>query len=287
MRCPGCQSPGQHSERENLEEVVDLIESNEADVVSYVARRNTATFRFYAELNDFLEPGQSGNELVYRFDGAPSIKDAIEAQGVPHTEVELIVVNGASVGFGHHLRAGDRIAVYPVFESFDIKPLIKLRAAPLRRTRFVVDTNLGKLARWLRLIGFDTVYSNRFEDAEVVHIAVADRRIVLTRDRRLLHHKVVTHGYWVRAVDPQQQVIEVVQRFQLETEMAPFRRCMACNGIIHSVGKEAVLALLEPGTRIYYDEFSQCADCAKIYWPGSHYRSLKAQVSTFKKGLNV
>ena len=256
-------------------------------MVSHVVRRNTAAFRFYAELNDFLEHGQSGNELVYRFNGAPSIKDAIEAQGIPHTEVELIFVNGVSVGFGNHLRAGDRVAVYPVFESFDIKPLIKLRGSPLRRTHFVVDANLGKLARWLRLIGFDTVYSNGFEDAEVVHIAVAERRIVLTRDRRLLHHKAVTHGYWVRAVDPQQQVIEVVRRFQLEAEMAPFRRCLACNGIIHSVGKEAVLALLEPNTRIYYDDFFRCVDCAKIYWRGPHYVRLKAQVNRFKQSLNV
>ena len=237
-----------------------------------------ATFRFYAELNDFLPPEVDGRELEYGFNGNPSVKDAIEAQGVPHAEVELILVGGASVGFDHHLRGGERFAVYPVFESFDVGGLVKVREAPLRDNRFVVDVNLGKLARWLRLLGFDTFYRNDFADAEVVRVAARESRIVLTRDRRLLHHKAITHGYWVRSVDPEQQVHEVVRRFQLEASIAPFHRCLPCNGPIHRVEKAAVLERLEPKTRRYYDEFYRCDDCGKVYWKGPHFAHLEGTV---------
>lgn len=245
---------------------------------------STATFRFYAELNDFLAPEDDGRELCYRFRGNPSVKDAIEAQGVPHAEVELILANGTAVGFDRQLRQGDRFSVYPVFESFDVHPLLKLREAPLRHSRFVVDVNLGKLARWLRLLGFDTLYRNDFADPEVVRLAAAEDRIVLTRDRRLLHHRAVTHGYWVRAVEPERQVAEVVRRFQLEWRVAPFRRCLACNGAIEPVNKEAVLHRLEPATRRYYEEFSQCTGCGQVYWKGPHYARLAAMVNRLAGG---
>src|SRR5262252_902960 len=126
-----------------------------------------ATFRFYAELNDFMPPLQRAVERRYRFDGGPSVKDAIEAQGVPHTEVELILANGVAVGFDYHLRSGDRIAVYPVFETLDVAPLVRLRDRPLREIRFVLDVHLGKLARWLRLVGFDASYRTDLEDSEI------------------------------------------------------------------------------------------------------------------------
>ncbi len=234
----------------------------------------TARFRFYAELNDFLASAPGGGERSYRFDGHPSVKDAIEAQGVPHTEVELILVDGEPVDFEHHLRDGERVAVYPVFESFDVAPVAKLRPAPLRQNRFVVDVNLGKLARWLRLLGFDTIYRNDLDDPELVRIAADEERILLTRDRRLLHHKAVSHGYWVRAVDPEQQVAEVVRRFQLEGSIRPFHRCLACNGLIHPVAKDRIEHRLEPKTRRYYDEFYQCDQCGKVYWKGPHFARL-------------
>lgn len=188
-------------------------------------------------------------------------------------------MHGRSVGFGYSLRDGDRVAVYPVFESFDVADLVRVRPAPLRQSRFVVDVNLGKLARWLRLLGFDTLYRNDFGDAEVVRIGADEGRIVLTRDRRLLHHAAVTHGYWVRAVEPQAQVEEVLRRFQLESQIAPFRRCLACNGLIHPVPKQAVLDRLEPKTRRYYDEFHQCEGCGKVYWRGPHFVRLEETVS--------
>ena len=237
-------------------------------------REKRAIFRFYAELNDFLPFDGERTDREYQFKGKPSVKDAIEAQGVPHPEVELILVNGEAVGFDYSLREGDRVAVYPLFETLDIRPLVRLRQAPLRDLRFVVDINLGKLARWLRFLGYDTVYRNDFADAEVVAIAMREKRVVLTRDRRLLHHKLVTHGYWVRSDKPDDQIVEMLHRFQLEGTLRPFRRCLKCNGCILRVEKEAVLERLPPKTRIYYNDFFQCDQCRKVYWKGPHYERL-------------
>ncbi|MGR9037354.1 MAG: Mut7-C RNAse domain-containing protein, partial [Gammaproteobacteria bacterium] len=231
---------------------------------------HAAEFRFYEELNDFLAPEQRKQTLPYRFNGSPGIKDPIEVFGVPHTEVDLIVVNGESVGFDYQLKNGDRVAVYPVFEGIDISPIAKLRNKPLRKIAFVVDVNLGKLARLLRLLGFDTLFDNCYDDKEIVDISVEQKRIILTRDRRLLYAKAVTHGYWVRSVVPTQQLAEVVARFHLEGLIKPFYRCTACNGLIAFVEKQRVLHLLEPKTKKYYELFYRCRDCGKVYWKGSH-----------------
>lgn len=189
-----------------------------------MAKEHTACFRFYEELNDFLIPEQRKRTLRYRFNGHPGIQDAIEAFGVPPAEVDLIIVNAESVGFAYRLQPDDRVAVYPMFESFDITPLVKLREQPLRRTRFVVAANLGELARQLRMMGLDVLSDNRFGDDEIAAISLAQRRIVLTRDRRLLPAKSLTHGYWVRSVHPAEQVREIVRRFDLYRQLKPSRR---------------------------------------------------------------
>lgn len=231
----------------------------------------SAWFRFYEELNDFLRPEQRKRTVPYHFQGNPGIKDPIEAFGVPHTEVELIIVGGKSVAFDYQLRDGDRAAVYPVFESLDVSSLVRLREAPLRRTAFVVDANLGRLARYLRMCGLDTVYRNDYRDRDVAGISQREQRIVLTRDRRLLHRKSITHGYWVRATDPRKQLWEVLRRFDLTARVRPFRRCLDCNGRVIAVDKQSVVDQLKPLTRQYYSEFYQCTGCGKVYWPGSHY----------------
>lgn len=237
-----------------------------------------ASFRFYAELNDFLEPADRGKTLEYRFDGNPAVKDPIETLGVPHSEVDLVLVDGLSVGFYHPLGDGERVAVYPVFESFDISSLQHLRPRPLRVTRFMVDVNLGKLARRLRMLGFDTCYGNRFEDREIVDIARRERRIILTRDRRLLFRKAVSHGYWVRSDDPDSQLREVVARLDLAGQVGPLRRCLECNGLIESVDRETVWSSLEPLTRRFYESFYRCPDCGKIYWEGSHVAHMSGAI---------
>lgn len=236
-----------------------------------------AEFRFYEELNDFLRPAQRKQTLCYEFAGRPAIKDPIEALGVPHTEVDLIIVNGASVGFDHPLQSGDRVAVYPMFESFDISPLVKLRERPLRNTAFVVDVNLGKLARRLRMLGFDALYDNRYGDAQIADIAAAERRIVLTRDRRLLFAKRITHGYWLRSVQPGEQVREVLDRCDLWRQIRPLRRCIACNGWLEAVTKADILEQLQPKTRLYYENFFRCRECGRIYWAGSHVADMRGR----------
>jgi uncharacterized protein with PIN domain len=229
-----------------------------------------ANFRFYEELNDFLVHDHYKQTIAYRFGGQPAIKDPIEVLGVPHSEVDLILVNNESVGFDYKLKDGDRVAVYPVFESFDITPVQRLRPKPLRNTAFMVDVNLGKLARRLRMLGFDAAYNNRLRDHEIVDIAARENRIVLTRDRRLLFRKAITHGFWIRAVDVDTQLKEVLQRLDLYDQINPLQRCMDCNGRIESVERERVWSRLEPLTRRYYSEFFCCSRCHKIYWSGSH-----------------
>lgn len=235
---------------------------------------HTAYFRFYEELNDFLLPEQRKQTLSYSFRDRPGIKDSIEAFGVPHTEVELIIVDGESVGFDYRLENGNRAAVYPVFESLDVSTLVRLRDAPLRHTAFVVDVNLGRVARYLRMCGFDTIYRNDYRDRDVARISAEEHRIALTRDRRLLHHKAITHGYWVRATDPNEQLTEILQRFDLKGRVKPFERCLDCNGMVEQVDKKSVVEELEPLTRKYYDNFYQCRSCRKIYWEGSHYDNM-------------
>jgi len=233
-------------------------------------KTHLANFRFYEELNDFLEPEQQKTTVEYRFEGNPAIKDPVEVFGVPHSEVDLILVNDESVGFDYRLQHGDRVAVYPVFESLDISSLQHLRPRPLRITRFMVDVNLGKLARRLRMFGFDSAYGNRLQDDQIVDRALREKRIILTRDRRLLFRKAVTHGYWVRSDKPDLQLTEVIQRLDLAAQFEPFRRCIECNGLIESVTREEVWSELEPLTRRYYREFYRCPDCSRIYWEGSH-----------------
>ncbi len=229
------------------------------------------TLRFYAELNDFLPPYRRQVAFVQPLSGRTSVKDLVEGLGVPHTEVDLILVNGEPVDFAYIVQDGDRISVYPVFESIDISPLTRLRPRPLRVPRFVLDVHLGKLAVYLRMLGFDTLYGNDYDDATLARLAADQRRILLTRDRGLLRRSVVTHGYYVRATVPRQQLVEVIRRFDLLGSIAPFRRCMRCNGLLAPVAKQDVIDQLPPRTRRSYDEFYRCRECTRVYWKGSHF----------------
>jgi uncharacterized protein with PIN domain len=243
-----------------------------------VAPLPTATFRFYAELNDFLPPERRQRDVPYRFHVALSVKDAIEGLGVPHTEVDLILVDGRSVGFDHRLADSDRVSVYPVFERIDISGLTRLRPEPMRDVRFVADGHLGTLARYLRLLGFDTRFDRAAADDALAAVSVEDRRILLTRDRGLLKRRSITHGLFIRNDDPHQQVLEVVRRLHLETKLQPFTRCMRCNGILRDVDKAAVADRLEPATRERYESFRECTGCGRVYWEGSHHPRLLALV---------
>ena len=239
----------------------------------------TVQIRFYEELNDFLPAEQRKITFQHNFKQSGSIKDMVEALGIPHTEIDLILINGHSVDFNYQVQDGDRISVYPAFESLDISPVTRLRPTPLRITRFVLDTHLGRLAAYLRLFGFDTLYRNDYSDKTLAEISANEHRILLTRDKQLLMRKQITHGYYVRTTQPRKQLVEIFQRFDLHKSQQPFIRCMHCNGDIRPVPKEEIESRLLPHTKTWHHEFWQCSQCHKIYWKGSHYQRLQQIVA--------
>lgn len=234
-----------------------------------------ATFRFYEELNDFLAPHRRRQEFECQCARAATTKHMIEALGVPHTEVELVLVNGESVGFEHLLRDGDRVAVYPKFEALDISSLLKVRDRPLRVVRFVADAHLGGLAHLLRMTGFDTLYDNNFDDPEIAEISVREGRIVLTRDRELLKRRGITHGCYVRNLKPARQLCEIFDRLGLAASARPFTLCLDCNAPLRSIAKELVLERLPEAVRERHERFSTCDVCRRVFWEGSHWRRMQ------------
>ncbi|HTP51974.1 MAG TPA: Mut7-C RNAse domain-containing protein [Anaeromyxobacteraceae bacterium] len=239
-----------------------------------------ATFRFYAELNDLLAPWRRGVPFPRDFNGAPAVKDVIESLGVPHTEVDLILADGESVDFSWTLKDGARVSVYPVFEALDIAPLTRVRPEPLRTVRFVLDGHLGRLARRLRMLGFDALWWRDPGDEEIARVAAAEHRIVLTRDSGLLKRRVVTHGYRVREVDPRRQLAEVVRRLDLLRSAVPLSRCLCCNALLETAPKEEVASALPPRVRERHEEFRRCPVCRRVYWPGSHRQRMEQVIAS-------
>jgi uncharacterized protein len=237
-----------------------------------------AYFRFYEELNDFLPLAKRKKLFSYEFYGNPSVKDSIEAIGVPHVEVDLILVNSISVDFSCKIRNEDHISVYPVFESFDIGSVTHLRGKPFRDLKFIADVHLGKLAKYLRLCGIDTYYRTDSSDEEIIDLAESDKRVILTRDKELLKNKKVTHGYWIRPVNLYEQLRDVLRCFDLKQRVDLFTRCMECNGLLEDVSKREILNRLMPQTRRYFRKFKKCPGCNRIYWNGSHFRNMKRQI---------
>jgi len=238
-----------------------------------------AFIRFYAELNDHLDPARRHQVLEREFFVPASLKDTIESFGVPHSEVELVLVNGESSDFARLVRDGDRVSVYPVFESLDITPELRVRGQALREPRFVLDVHLGRLAAYLRMLGLDTAYRNCAADPELVEVSVAEKRILLTRDRGLLMHAAVTHGYWLRETDSRKQAAEVVRRFELARWLRPFTRCMACNWPLRPVAKAEVRGRVPSAIAEKFAEFLECANCRRVYWQGSHYARMRRWIA--------
>jgi uncharacterized protein len=231
---------------------------------------STVVFLFAGELNDFLARDLRGKEISLSFEEHQSAKHLIEALGVPHVEVGIVRANGVVIEMSYQPRDGDRLEVQPAAPGCPVDP------------RFVLDNHLGRLAAYLRMLGFDCLYRNDYADEELAEVAACEGRILLTRDRRLLMRKVVQYGYCLRSLDPQEQLVEVVRRFQLAGRTVPFRRCLRCNGPLEPVSKEAVFDRLEPKTKLYYNEFAICRACDQVYWKGSHYermRELAARVT--------
>ena len=245
----------------------------------------TASLRVYGELNDFLAPAGRYQTVVHPFGRGATVKDFIESRGVPHTEIDLVLVNGESVGFSCPLNDGDRVAAYPVFEAFDVASVTRVRPEPLRVIRFVLDVHLGRLARYLRLAGFDALYDRASDDGQLAERSAAERRVLLTRDQGLLKRRAVTHGYCVRSPVPARQLAEVVARFDLRRLIRPFTRCMSCNGSLVAADRAEVEAEVPPRSRRHFDTFLRCASCRRVYWQGSHYRHLTAILASALEGV--
>lgn len=246
---------------------------------------NTVSLRFYEELNDFLPRAHQKTRFSRNLPHPTSVKDLIESCGVPHTEVDLILINGTSVDFGFRISDGDEISVYPVFESLDISGITRLQERPLRRLQFVADANLGKLARKMRLLGFDVAFDKRAAKDDLIQAMIGQNRVILSKDRGLLMRNEVQRGYCVRFNDANLQTLEVIRRFDLANYIDPFTRCLCCNGLVQPADKEGVLELLEPKTRAFYEDFTQCQDCKKVYWKGSHTERLGAFVDWIREEL--
>jgi uncharacterized protein with PIN domain len=239
----------------------------------------TVRLRFYAELNNFLPVRQRQKSIDYSFPGPITIKEVIESMKVPPAEVDLILVNGKPVDYNYHVNQSDYISIYPVFEHFDISTISQLRKAPLRISKFILDAHLGKLAKYLRMFGFDTLYKNDFSDNAIREIACQESRIILTRDRDLLNSKDVTHGYYVRAIHPKEQLAEIIDKFDLYSQVNPFSRCINCNNPLIEVDKNDIRHEIEADTWRFFDDFYKCSVCNKIYWKGSHYEHMNEFIS--------
>jgi uncharacterized protein len=232
-----------------------------------------ASFQFYAELNDFLPRNKRRVVITHHFGERASIKDMIESLGVPHPEVDCIEVNNHYVDFSYIVQDGDTINVYPI--SATHTPTISVRPQPLSIICFVLDIHLGKLATSLRLLGFDTLYRNDYDDEELAEVSHTQERMLLTRDKGLLMRSLVTHGYYVRSTNPQQQIVEVLRRFDLFKLVSPFQRCLRCNGLLKSIAKETIIDELPETVQLQNQEFHRCQNCAQIYWKGTHYERLQ------------
>lgn len=233
----------------------------------------SASFRFHARLNDFLPKEKKDSVIPLTFQAGQSVKHLIEALGIPHTEIKRILAGERPVSMNYLVRDGDQLEVYPVSPG---------DAVPRAGLRFLLDNHLGRLAAYLRMLGYDSLYRNDYQDEELAEIAEREERILLTRDRRLLMRKAIRYGYWVRSQAPRRQLQEVLERYGISPGPAPFQRCLRCNSMLRPVNKAEILDRLEPLTRQYFDEFHLCPACNQIYWKGSHYERMRRIIQSIQ-----
>lgn len=246
---------------------------------------NSASFRFYHSLNDFLPENKRWVPFEIEFFGNPSVKDKIESLNVPHTEIDLIIANGIPVDFKYKLKDGDYISVYPEFKKIILPDKFHLLKKPEGNLKFICDVQLGKLAKYLRLLGFDTLYSNNFKTEEIIKQSNEEERIILTRSILLLKNNKVQFGYWIRSENPVEQLIQILIQLELISELNPFKKCSLCNGELVKVDKELIKDELLSETKKYFDKFYICNKCKKIYWQGSHYKRINIFFQEIRKSL--
>ena len=236
------------------------------------------TFRFYEELNDFLPKHRRKTDFEATFKGKRSIKDMIEALGVPHTEIDLILVNGNSVDFNYILQDEDRVSVYPVFESLNITKVARLRKIPLRRTKFIADINLGDIVKYMRVLGLDLYYDPLLSTREIIEISKREKRVILTKSRKLLKFKDVSHGIFIRPGTTTEQIRRIIDFLDIKDKIKPFSRCLRCNTLLNIVLKGKIIDRIPPKTKEFCNEYVQCQSCNKIYWKGTHFIDMEKVV---------
>lgn len=230
-------------------------------------------------LQDFPAPSGTQDSIEVSFELQPSVKDAIEAEGIPHTAIFGVTINGKQQGLDYNLRDGDEIVAYP-FEEVNHTKLDPIFSAP---EAFICDVHLGKLTKTLRLLGFDTLFDNQWDDEKIIRQSNRQRRMILTRDLELLKNGSTQYGYWVRSTDPDRQIEELFQRFFLSDNIDPFTRCMKCNGFLNKVPLDQVSDRVPPKVKQWHSDYRQCESCGQVYWQGSHYEKLKKKVNQLKK----
>lgn len=239
--------------------------------------------RLYGSLNDFLPPERRGAEFDHTFAGTPSVKDLLESLGPPHPEVDVILVDGEAVDFSHRVEDGARVSAYPAFHTLDVTPLTRVGLPLPDEPRFALDVGLGRLSGFLRMLGFDTLWRNDFEDSELARLSGDDERVLLTRDLGLLKRAEVRNGYYPRNTDPAHQLVEVVRRYQLTPRMRPFTRCLACNASLAKAGRDEVLDRIPEGVAATHSRFQQCPECRRVYWPGTHHQRMQALIDKLRE----
>lgn len=235
--------------------------------------------RVYAPLNDFLPPQRRQVSFGRRIRVPTSVKDLLEGVGIPHPEIAAVLIDEAPVGFDALVDRPCRVAAYPSFFHLDVPELPELRPPEPDPPQFVLDVHLGRLARYLRLLGFDTRYDRSADDDGLVQVSRGEGRILLTRDREMLMRAAVDHGHFIRSDDPWRQILDVARRYDLAGWIDPFTRCLKCNDLIYPIDKAEIEHRLEPGTRRHFDRFWECRSCGNLYWRGSHYQRLRGLVA--------
>ncbi|WP_426756450.1 Mut7-C RNAse domain-containing protein [Myxococcus sp. Y35] len=239
------------------------------------------TMRFHGALNDFLPPSRRNQAFTHPLQGTPSVKDLIESLGPPHPEVEVVQVDGEAVDFAHRVQPGTRVDVYPA--SVDVPPGLRVGPPLQDAPRFVLDVGLGRLVGFLRMLGFDALWRNDFEDAELARLSHDEDRVLLSRDVGVLKRGEVLRGYFPRSTDPAEQLVEVVRRYGLTSRMRPFSRCVACNAALAPAEPDEVRERVPERVAERHSRFQQCPGCQRVFWAGTHHQRMQALVDRLRE----
>ncbi|RKG79827.1 twitching motility protein PilT [Corallococcus exercitus] len=231
------------------------------------------TVRFHGALNDFVAPERRERAFTHVLQGSPSVKDLIESLGPPHPEVDVVLVDGEPVGFGHRAEADTTVEVYPASVPVPLPEL----------PRFILDVGLGRLSGFLRMLGFDTLWRNDYADDLLARLSHDESRVLLTRDLGVLKRSEVVQGYYPRATDPAHQLVEVVRRYGLTSRMRPFSRCIACNAPLSTATPDEVQGRIPEGVAERHSHFQQCPGCKRVFWPGTHHERMQNLVDTLRR----